>query len=190
MWLSRPNEVTALLIDGANAYETQRVLGYQIDWQKTLKYFKPQQAMYFTALPEKDPKVPNNLFKMIDHISYNGYVLVSKPVKYFDNGGSRPEMKGNMDVEIAVHILKAARWANHIVLFTGDGDFRMAVEDVQSQGVKVTVVSTCLTRPSMVADELRRQSNEFIDLMDPDYKAKFYWDRPERAQRFLEGGGS
>jgi uncharacterized LabA/DUF88 family protein len=189
MWLNKPGEVTALLIDGANAYETQRVLGYQIDWQKIIKFFKPQQAMYFTALPEKDINKPNNLFKMIDHISYNSYVVVSKPVKFFNNDGVTT-MKGNMDVEIAVHILKAARWANHIVLFTGDGDFRMAVEDVQSQGVKVTVVSSCLTRPSMVADELRRQSNEFIDLMDPDYKSKFYWDRPDRAQRFLDGGGS
>lgn len=189
MWLNRPHEVTALLIDGANAYETQRVLGYQIDWQKTIKFFKPQQALYFTALPEKDINKPNNLFKMIDHISYNGYVLVTKPVKYFDNNGVTTP-KGNMDVEMAVHTLKAARWANHIVLFTGDGDFRMAVEDVQSQGVKVTVVSSCITRPSMVADELRRQANEFIDLLDPEYKAKFYWDRPDRTQRFLDGGGS
>ena len=51
-----------------------------------------------------------------------------------------------------------------MVLFSGDGDFRSLVEAVQRKGVRVSVVSTVATQPPMVADELRRQADEFIDL--------------------------
>lgn len=188
MWSNRPSaEVTALLIDGANCYESSKKLGFQVDYAKILKYFRPQQAMYFTALPESDPiNNPNPLFKMIDYICYNGYTLITKPVKTFMNDGI-PTLKGNMDVEIAIHTIKAARWANHIVLFTGDGDFRMAVEDVQQQGVRVTVVSALRTNPPMVADELRRQANVFIDMGDPKFRTQIEWERDKNKRNFIDG---
>lgn len=187
MWSNKTHpEITALLVDGANAYKSSKKVGYEIDYAKMLKVFRPSQAMYFTALPEKDPENPNGLFKMIDYINYNGYTLISKPTKTFVNFGVE-EVKGNMDVEITVHILKAARWANHIVLFTGDGDFRMAVEEVQNSGVQVTVVSALRTNPPMVADELRRQANVFIDLCDREFRNKIEWDRSNRQRDFLEG---
>jgi uncharacterized LabA/DUF88 family protein len=50
------------------------------------------------------------------------------------------------------------------VLFSGDGDFRRLVEAVQRMGVRVTVVSTVRSQPPMIADELRRQADAFIDL--------------------------
>jgi uncharacterized LabA/DUF88 family protein len=52
-----------------------------------------------------------------------------------------------------------------MVLFSGDGDFRSLVEAIQRKGVRVAVVSTISTQPPMVADELRRQADEFIDLV-------------------------
>lgn len=187
MWVNRPHEVTALLIDGANCYQSAKKLGFEVDYAKLLKYFKPQQAMYFTALPESDPtNNPNGLFKMIDYINYNGYTVISKPMKIFINDGVE-DRKGNMDVEIAIHIMKAARWANHIVLFTGDGDFRMAVEDVQHQGVRVTVASALRTNPPMIADELRRQANTFIDMGHPEFRQQIEWDSPRKRRAFVEG---
>ena len=55
---------------------------------------------------------------------------------------------------------------DHVILFSGDGDFRRLVEVVQRKGVKVSVVSTVKSSPPMVADELRRQADQFIDLQD------------------------
>ena len=52
------------------------------------------------------------------------------------------------------------------MLVSGDGDFRRLVEAVQRQGVRVTVVSTIRTQPPMVADELRRQADFFLDLAE------------------------
>ena len=60
-------------------------------------------------------------------------------------------------IEIASHV-------DHIVLISGDGDFRRLVEALQRRGIVVTVASSMHTRPSTVADELRRQANHFVDL--------------------------
>lgn len=186
MWSSKqPPEVTALLIDGANAYESGKKVGYMIDYKRVKTFFKPQQAMYFTALPDR-AQGENNIHKMVDFVNYNGYVVIQKPMQSYDNGLEGVKNKGNMDVELAVHIMKAARWANHIVLFSGDGDFRMVVEDAQQQGVKVTVVSALrITGSPMISDVLRRQANDFMDLADPRVKAEFEMTNHKKA--FLEG---
>ena len=71
-----------------------------------------------------------------------------------------------MDVELTVGAMELAPHVDHIVLFSGDGDFRPMVESVQRQGVRVSVVSTIRSQPPMIADELRRQCDNFIDLDD------------------------
>lgn len=71
-----------------------------------------------------------------------------------------------MDIEIAVDVMAAADHTDHIVLFSGDGDFRSLVEAVQQKGVRVTVVSTIKSNPPMIADELRRQADHFIELIE------------------------
>lgn len=173
MWSKQAPEITALLVDGANAYHAANKCGYLVDYKRVRTFFKPQQSLYFTALPDRN-QGENNIHKMVDFLDYNGYVVIQKPMKVYDNGTLGIKPKGNMDVELAIHIMKAARWANHIVLFSGDGDFRLAVEDAQQHGVRVTVVSALrISGSPMIADELRRQANDFLDLADPRYKAEF-----------------
>jgi len=60
-------------------------------------------------------------------------------------------------MELAPHV-------DHMVLFSGDGDFRPLIESLQRQGVRVSVVSTIRSQPPMIADELRRQADNFIEL--------------------------
>ena len=60
-------------------------------------------------------------------------------------------------MELAPHV-------DHIVLFSGDGDFRPLIESVQRNGVRVSVVSTIRSNPPMISDELRRQADNFIEL--------------------------
>jgi len=91
-----------------------------------------------------------------------------------------------MDIELAVDAMEMADHIDHLVLFSGDGDFRSLVEAVQRKGVRVSVVSTNATQPAMVADELRRQADEFIDIVhlaqkigrDPGERL----DRPQKVQ--------
>jgi uncharacterized LabA/DUF88 family protein len=71
-----------------------------------------------------------------------------------------------MDIELTVDAMELAPHVDHIVLFSGDGDFRPLIESIQRKGVRVSVVSTIRSQPPMIADELRRQSDNFIELDD------------------------
>jgi uncharacterized LabA/DUF88 family protein len=75
-------------------------------------------------------------------------------------------VKGNMDIELAVDAMELARHIDQMILFSGDGDFRSLVEAVQRRGVRVTVISTIAIQPPMIADELRRQTDVFTDLVE------------------------
>jgi uncharacterized LabA/DUF88 family protein len=71
-----------------------------------------------------------------------------------------------MDIELAVDAMRLSDNLDHIVLFSGDGDFRSLVAALQQRGKRVSVISTLQTSPPMVADELRRQADQFIDMAD------------------------
>jgi uncharacterized LabA/DUF88 family protein len=161
-------ERVALFIDGANLYSAARALGCDIDYKKLLGLFQSKsrliRAFYYTALAEDQEYSP--LRPLIDWLDYNGYTMVTKPLKEFTDSYGRRKVKGNMDIELAVDLMQMADRIDHAVLFSGDGDFRRLVEAVQRRGVRVSVVSTIRTQPPMVADELRRQADVFVELQD------------------------
>jgi len=159
---------TLLLIDGPNLFATAKSLGIEIDFKKLLQEFQSRgdllSARYYTAVPDDEENSP--IVPLIDWLDYNGYLVVTKPTKTFTDVEGNRKSKGNMDVEIAVDAMELAFKVGEIVIFSGDGDFRSVIEAVQRRGVKVTVVSSIVTRPPMCADELRRQTDLFIDLAD------------------------
>ncbi|MET0743532.1 MAG: NYN domain-containing protein [Microvirga sp.] len=156
----------ALFIDGANLYATTKTLGFDIDYKRLLKEFQSRgtlvRAFYYTALVEDQEY--SSIRPLIDWLDYNGYRVVTKPTKEFVDSAGRRKVKGNMDIELAIDALELAPYIDHMVLFSGDGDFRSLVEAMQRRGVRVSVASTVTTQPPMVADELRRQADEFLDL--------------------------
>ncbi|HSE74307.1 MAG TPA: NYN domain-containing protein [Dongiaceae bacterium] len=156
----------ALFIDGANLHAAARSLGFDIDYKRLLKHFQEQchliRAFYYTALVEDQEYSP--LRPLVDWLDYNGFTMVTKPTKEYTDSMGRRKIKGNMDIELAIDVLEMAAHLDHVVLFSGDGDFRRLVEAVQRKGVRVSVVSTIRSSPPMVADELRRQSDNFIEL--------------------------
>ena len=118
---------------------------------------------------------------LIDWLDYNGYSVVTKATKEFVDQTGRRKVKGNMDIELAVDAMEIAGTIDHMVLFSGDGDFRSLVEAVQRKGVRVTVISTITTQPPMVADELRRQADVFTDIIT--LRNKIGRDPSERPAR-------
>jgi len=163
-----PQERIALFIDGSNLYAAAKGLGFDIDYKRLLKYFSSQghlvRAFYFTALLEEQEYSP--IRPLVDWLDYNGYTMVTKPAKEFTDSAGRKKIKGNMDIELAVDMLEMADSIDHAVIFSGDGDFRRLIEAVQRKGLRVSVVSTMQSKPPMIADELRRQADVFIELMD------------------------
>ena len=161
-------EKIALFIDGSNLYAAARALGFDIDYKNLLELFSSKgqlvRAYYYTALMEDQEYLP--IRPLVDWLDYNGYTMVTKPTKEFTDSMGRRKIKGNMDMELAIDVLEMADHLDHAILFSGDGDFRRLVEAVQRRGVRVTVVSTFQSSPPMVADELRRQADTFIELND------------------------
>lgn len=161
-------ENVALFIDGSNLYAAARALGFDIDYKRLLAFFQQQgrliRAFYYTALLEDQEYSP--IRPLVDWLDYNGYTMVTKPTKEFTDADGRRKIKGNMDIELAIDVMEMAPHLDHIVIFSGDGDFRRLVEAVQRKGVRVSVVSTIASQPSMIADELRRQADDFIELAD------------------------
>ena len=127
------NERVALFIDGANLYSAARALGFDIDYRRLLKVFREKgrlvRAYYYTALVEDQEYSP--IRPLIDWLDYNGYTMVTKPTKEFTDAMGRRKIKGNMDIELAIDVLEMAEHLDHVVLFSGDGDFRRLVEAVQ-----------------------------------------------------------
>jgi len=163
-----PQERIALFIDGSNLYAAARALNFDIDYKRLLEVFSEKghlvRAFYYTALIEDQEYSP--IRPLIDWLDYNGYTMVTKPTKEFTDASGRRKIKGNMDIELAIDLMEMAEHLDHAVLFSGDGDFRRLVEAVQRRGVRVTVVSTIRSQPPMVADELRRQADTFVELQD------------------------
>lgn len=182
-----PNERTALFIDGANLYSASRNLGFDVDYRNLLTYFRKQtnvlRAYYYAAVLETEEYSP--LKPLTDWLAYNGYTLVTKPAREFTDATGRRRVKGNMDIELAIDMLELAPRIDHAILFSGDSDFRRLVEAVQRRGVRVSVVSSIKTAPPMVADDLRRQADQFLELADigQEFTRRQMEPRPARPPR-------
>ena len=166
--MSSSTNKIALFIDGANLYATAKTLGFDIDYKRLLEIFQSRgtllRAFYYTTIIEDQEF--SSIRPLIDWLDYNGYTVVTKATKEFIDASGRRKVKGSMDIELAVDAMELAAHMDQMILFSGDGDFRSLVAAVQRRGVRVTVVSTIATQPPMIADDLRRQADAFIDLRE------------------------
>jgi uncharacterized LabA/DUF88 family protein len=165
--VSSPRKI-AVFIDGPNLYSAARTLGFEIDFRLLLKEFQSRgtlvRAYYYTTIIEDQEY--SSIRPLVDWLDYHGYTVVTKPTKEFLDESGRRRVKGNMDIELTVDAMEISAHVDEMVLFSGDGDFRSLVEAIQRRGVRVTVVSTISAQPAMIADELRRQADVFLDLRE------------------------
>ncbi len=156
----------AIFIDGPNLYATSKTFGFDVDFKRLLSEFgsrgKLFRSFYYTAVIEDQEY--SSVRPLVDWLDYNGYTVVTKPTKEFVDPSGRRKVKANLNVELTVNAMELAAHIDDMILFSGDGDFRSLVEAVQRRGVRVTVVSSFVCQPTMIADELCRQADEFIDL--------------------------
>ncbi len=166
--LFRADERVGLFIDGANHYAAAKALGVEMDYRRLLEEVRKRakliRAYYYTALMDTDEFNP--IRRLVDWLDYNGFTVVTKPAREMTDSQGRRRIKGDMDVEIAVDALQAASFLDHVVLFSGDGDFFALVEALQRKGVRVSAISTIRSQPPMASDDLRRQVDMFIDIAD------------------------
>jgi uncharacterized LabA/DUF88 family protein len=160
----KPDQRFAVFIDGSNFHASTKALNFDVDFEKLLRVLRESghlvRAYYYTALPDNNTEY-SPIKRIADWLDYNGYTVVSKPWRDFTNSetGQR-RIKGNMDMELALDMIKLANHVEHVVLFSGDGDFCRLLQEVQDKGVSVTVISS----NKLVADTLRRQADDFIEV--------------------------
>lgn len=159
-------ERVAVFIDGANLYAATKALEFDVDYRKLLTELKSWgrlvRVFYYTAVVDDDEF--SSIRPLLDWLDYNGFTVVSKTAKTFTDDSGRRRLKGNMNIELAVDALELAPHIDRAVIFSGDGDFARVVKAMQRKGVHITVISSLNTRPPMIADDLRRQCDEFIEL--------------------------
>ncbi len=166
--LIHQNERVIVFIDGANLYAAAKGLAFDIDYRKLLEEFGKRgrliRACYYTALVEDQDFSP--IRPLVDWLDYNGYTMVTKPAREYTDATGRRRFKGDMDVEIAVDMIQAAAYADHLFLFSGDGDFLPVIDALRRRGIRTSVVSTIKSNPPIASDDLRRAADNFIDLAD------------------------
>lgn len=167
-------ERVGVFIDGANLHATAKALDFDIDYRRLLVFFREQaqliRAMYYTALIEDQEY--SSLRPLVDWLDYNGFTVVTKAAKEFTDSAGRRKIKGNMDIELSVDAMDLCTHLDHVVLFSGDGDFRALVAALQRKGKRVSIISTLESQPPMVADDLRRQADQFIDLAEIEHAVR------------------
>src|SRR5215475_3653310 len=92
-----------------------------------------------------------------------------------------------MDIELTVDALDMAPYYDHLVLFSGDGDFTALVAALQRKGKRVTVASTLSTPTPMISDDLRRQADFFLDVAElAKTVGRAASERPASAERHVD----
>jgi uncharacterized LabA/DUF88 family protein len=164
-----PDGKSAVFIDGQSLHHAAKSLNFEVDFKRLLGEFQRRgliaRAYFYTTVLENAEY--SSIRPLLDWLEYNGFVVRTKPSKDYDDGEGRRRTKRSMGIELAVDAMEIAKYVDNIFLFSGDGDFRSLVEALQRRGVFVTVVSSLRTKPApMIADELRRQADAFLELDD------------------------
>lgn len=167
-----PGERFAVFINGANFNYSKRNAGIFVDDLKLLRFFKENtgesvflRIYHYEAVPRDDGSasradVIQSIRRRLDFLEYNGFTVVTKPAKDITSDAEKQYLKGNMDGEMIVDMMATSKTLDHIVMFSGDGDFRYAVQKIQEAGKRVTVVAS----DRSIANELKRQADSFVEL--------------------------
>ena len=164
--LISPQARLGIFIDGADLLTATSALGFTVDFKRLRSLFqqrgKLMRAVFYAALSEDD-NGECSMRHLVDWLQYNGYSTRTKSTKRRIAG--QPWPSGAMDVELAVDAMRLGRALDHLVLFSGRAELKALVSALQEEGKRVTVVSTLATRMH-VADEMRRQADQYVDLAE------------------------
>lgn len=180
-WIKTPDKPlgpsATVYIDEQNLIETLKTLNFNIDYIKLKQFFSTflQINHYYIFTPTITKDVVDKYYseeasfncnnKHIDWLDYNGFKVITKPVKIMHNKiNNKIKMKGDLDIELAIYALKYNHNAEHIIIFTGDGDFSPLVDELQHDGKIITIISTTKSKLVPISDDLLRKTDRFIDL--------------------------
>jgi len=148
-------------IDSQNLYLAIKDLGWKLDYKKFRIYLKEKYSiekayMFLGYLAENQ-----ELYKFLQEV---GFILIFRPILEKDG---KP-IKGNCDVDLALHLLINLNNYYKAVIITGDGDFCMLVKYLRENDKLVKVLAPSHNNCSVL---LRKAAASDISFMD-DLKNK------------------
>ena len=156
-------EKVGVFIDVQNLYHSTHALSRQgkikfskINFARFRDYLKEEgNIVIMSAFTCYDPENEGQR-AFINALALLGYRVVSKPTHRMPDGS----IKASMDLEMAIEILTQAQYLDKIVLVTGDGDFKILIDCLCSQGKVVKVIGP----QDMTSPELIQSAHEFVNL--------------------------
>lgn len=145
-----------VFIDGANLFYAATDLKIEIDYVKMLNYLVANACLVHVLFYTGNDSTNEKQQRFLQGISCSGFRVISRPVIQAPDSAK----KANLDVEIAVDMMKLAPHCDTAVLVSGDGDFAYVVNAIATQGVRVEVVGL----RSMTSATLIDAANCYTDL--------------------------
>lgn len=152
---SSPDRV-AIFIDGANLFYAALQMQIEVDYGRLLAVLTQGRqllrAYFYTGVDPHNDRQQGFILWMQRH----GYRVVTKDLISMADGSK----KANLDIEIAIDMMRLAQHCDTLILLSGDGDLAYAVNAITYQGVRVEVVGL----RSMTSDSLVTVADYYQDL--------------------------
>lgn len=183
----------AVLIDGQYLYEVQQMLGYEhIDLRvfvDTLVGSHPHKAWYFTndmpseAAAERHERFLNAIREKGLKVVKGSVIRIDRKCPHCGQVLTDYQQK-EVDVAMAIAAIRACKFANKIILVTGDGDFAPLLRALEHRVLTVLVAH----QPSSY---LRQHADQFIELGTVLAKTKEKMEKRAQRRKFVcpECGG-
>lgn len=144
-----------VLIDGASLFYAAMQMEIEVDYSRLLGRLinggQLVHAHFYTGVDPNNDKQKGFLYWM----QCNGYRVISKDLT--QSAGSK---KANLNVEIAIDMMRLAPYCDTVILVSGDGELTPALNFVTYQGVQSEVVGL----RSMISEQLINVADYYTDL--------------------------
>lgn len=172
---------TYIFIDSANLIFGVKATGkWKVDFNKLYSYLKnkyqTKKIFYYTGFKPKSSDL-----QKIENLKKIGYIVKSKPLKFIKQKpiiqknqcpkckhdwtkivNKPPIVKANCDVDLTLDVLKYASSFDQIIVLSGDGDFLILYQYLESIGKKVKIIS----ESKLTAKSIRTHFGQtFTDLL-------------------------
>jgi uncharacterized LabA/DUF88 family protein len=125
-----------IFIDAANLYFGSTSKGIHISYPSIVDWFTTHSRQcflnFYTAYKPEDTKQ----IEFIAEMERIGYHVIKKPVKIFADNN----MKGNLDIELAVDSVEQRDQFDVYILISGDGDFQYVFQTLKGYGKKTMLI--------------------------------------------------
>ena len=161
MYTHNSNDRVAIFIDGENIHYSAKHLNMRLDYLKLCRKLAGSRRLvrsyFYTAVSNQS----EGKIDFINFLKLNGFAVVTKEIKSFNEmeGGGR-NVRGLLDMEMAIDVLELSDHLDTVILCSGDGDFKPLVLALGRRGIHVEV---CALR-EMTSTDLIAASDVYTDL--------------------------